>query len=78
MGKEVTPNLSAISTDIVNKIIDDLVARSGIGDEWEQIDWDVQGEIEERWMEIAEEILSAHFGTNDESVVKAHYEPDVY
>lgn len=37
---------------IVEKIIDDLISRRGIGDEYEQCDEDVQEEIHDSWVEI--------------------------
>ncbi len=35
----------------VEAIIDDLSGRKGIGDEWDQIDPDIQDEIIEEWQE---------------------------
>ena len=37
---------------IVCEIIDDLIDRKGIGDEWCAIDKKVQAEINRRWIEI--------------------------
>ena len=44
--------LENLATDIVNSIIDDLLARTGLADEWEEIDWDMQEEIKEGWIGI--------------------------
>jgi hypothetical protein len=36
----------------VDEIISDLKGRKGIGDEWEQIDEDIQKEIRDTWQDI--------------------------
>ena len=42
--------------DIIRNIVDDLIydlnCRSGLGNEWDQIDDDIRLEIKERWVEI--------------------------
>ncbi len=38
---------------IVELIIDDLIERQGLGDEWELLDEEVQAEIREAWIGIA-------------------------
>jgi hypothetical protein len=38
---------------IVDAIIRDLSDRSGIGDEWHQIDEDLQAEVRDTWIELA-------------------------
>lgn len=42
---------------IVDEIIEDILNRSGLGDEWEQIDKDIQEEIKEKWCKIINETL---------------------
>jgi hypothetical protein len=37
---------------IIDKIIDNLSGRCGIGDEWHEIDEDIQEEIKEDWIAI--------------------------
>lgn len=37
---------------IVDAIIEDLSDRRGLGQEWEQINSDVQAEIRQRWMDL--------------------------
>lgn len=39
---------------IVSKIISDLRGRKGIGDEFDQIDADIQEEITQTWIDIVE------------------------
>ena len=51
MNKEIKIRMA------VMLIISDLSDRSGIGDEWEQIDSFTQGEIEEEWCEIIRNAL---------------------
>jgi len=43
--------------EIVEAIIDDLMSRKGLGDEWDQIDDDIQGEIREAWVAIVRAAL---------------------
>ena len=38
--------------EIVNEILNDLTDRSGLGNEWDNIDSDIQKEIKEAWAEI--------------------------
>lgn len=40
--------------DAVHEIIDDLSDRRGLGQEWDQIDEDIQQEIMNKWMDIIE------------------------
>ncbi|MBI2633454.1 MAG: hypothetical protein HYW78_03670 [Parcubacteria group bacterium] len=47
-----------ISEKIVNEIMKDLCDRSGLQNEWENIDSDVQGEIKKEWRKIVIEILN--------------------
>lgn len=42
----------AIAIMIVDGIIADLSDRSGLSDEWDTIDEDIQSEIREEWIEI--------------------------
>ncbi len=37
---------------IVDKIIDDIDMRKGLGDEWEAIEPEIQEEIKEAWLNI--------------------------
>jgi hypothetical protein len=43
---------SMIADHIVHEIIDDILDRKGLGDEWEAIDEDAQDEIKEAWRKI--------------------------
>ena len=45
--------------NIVDKIIDDLTDRGGLGNEWDQIDEDIQAEIKEEWVNIIKDSLKA-------------------
>lgn len=47
---------------IVEAIIKDLKDRSGIGDEWSQIDESTQIDIRLEWMEITKNIIDKEFG----------------
>lgn len=38
---------------IVNRILADLCDRSGLQNEWEAIDHDIQDEIKDSWIDIA-------------------------
>ena len=49
--------LENLATEIVDSIVDDLLDRTGLAGEWEEIDWDVQEEIKEVWREIVVEKL---------------------
>ena len=42
---------------VVEEIVSDLSDRKGIGDEWGQIDSDIQEEIKEKWFNIIKRIL---------------------
>jgi len=44
-----------IAAKIVNKIIADLTDRSGLQNEWEGIDADIQDEIKQTWINIVVE-----------------------
>jgi hypothetical protein len=48
----------SMAEEIVNEIINDICDRSGIGDEWDNLDKDVEEEIIDGWKEIILEILS--------------------
>ena len=43
---------------IVNAIITDLSGRKGIGDEWDQIDSEIQDEIRSYWQKIVNDYLT--------------------
>ena len=43
---------------IVNKIIDDLADRAGLGDVWESIDKDIKEEIKNAWTDIVDDGMS--------------------
>jgi hypothetical protein len=47
-----------IAQNIVEKIIDDISDRSGIGNEWECLDEDIQDEIREVWVKIIEKEIA--------------------
>lgn len=40
------------ATTVVNNIVEDLLDRSGLGDEWENIDDDIKEEIKKEWVKI--------------------------
>jgi len=42
---------------IVDKIVDDLSDRRGIGQEWDQIETDIKNEIKETWCNIVDKVL---------------------
>jgi hypothetical protein len=48
-------NIVIASNNIVDRIIDDLSDRSGIGDIWDSMAKHVQNEIREVWLNIIEE-----------------------
>jgi hypothetical protein len=50
-------NRDAIAKEIVEKIVEDITDRAGIGNEWEQIDEDIQKDIIDEWMVIICNIL---------------------
>ena len=54
MSKRTTQQARAA----VKAILDDLTDRRGLGQEWEQIDDDIQAEIRAAWVAI----LVQHFG----------------
>ena len=59
MEKKITDwKLNDIAIKIVDDIINDLLGRKGLADEWEEIDWDIQEEITDKWIEIVEKRLS--------------------
>jgi hypothetical protein len=41
-----------METKIVQEIIDDILDRKGLGDEWEQTSPKIQEEIKNKWIEI--------------------------
>ncbi len=43
--------------NIVNDIIEDICDRKGLGNEWENIDEDIQEEIKEKWFKIVDKNL---------------------
>lgn len=46
--------MSKLVVKAVKAIIRDLAGRSGLGNEWEQIDKEIQEEIEREWQRIVE------------------------
>jgi len=54
-----------ISKEIVNIIANDISDRSGIGDEWDNIDINIQEEIIDEWKEIIIKILTKNYYEND-------------
>ena len=44
--------------NIINEIIEDIQDRSGLGDEWDNIDKNIQKEIKEKWFEIINKKLN--------------------
>ena len=48
------------TTDIIRRIWDDLIDRSGIGDELEQVDEATQFEIKTKWHELIADALIIH------------------
>jgi hypothetical protein len=45
-------SIYSISEEIVNDIVDDILCRCGIGNEFECVDEDTQKEIKETWKQI--------------------------
>ena len=43
---------------IIDRIIEDLSDRCGLGDEWDQIDDDIKDEIKEKWKDIVLDVLT--------------------
>lgn len=50
--------IEKISENIVNDIVSDITDRRGLGDEWENIDKDIQKEIIESWKDIVKLYIS--------------------
>jgi len=48
-----------LAKTIVKRIIEDLEGRSGLGNEWEYCDSDVQAEIKQTWSQIVEKELAS-------------------
>lgn len=46
--------VSDIARTIVDDIVSDIEARSGLGDEWDGVDGSVQMEILDEWAEIVQ------------------------
>lgn len=53
--------MEPLAKKIAKEIIEDLCKRKGIGDEWNQMDEDVQEEIIETWAEIIDPYLYCVF-----------------
>jgi hypothetical protein len=49
--------MAEVAKTIVNRIISDLTGRSGLENEWDSIDEDIQNEIRETWESIVTEEL---------------------
>jgi hypothetical protein len=49
--------LSTIARYVVNDIMQDMMERGGLSDEWEYIDPETQDEIIECWIDIVEQRL---------------------
>ena len=49
--------INELAEAVVDKIIDDLTDRKGLGDVWRQIDEVIQSEIKEIWMDLVIEAL---------------------
>jgi hypothetical protein len=49
--------LTRVARFVVNDIMQDMMERGGIGDEWEYIDPDTQDEIIECWIDLVEQRL---------------------
>lgn len=44
---------------IVDKIINDMSGRKGLGDEWDNIDHDVRDELRETWEQLVRDVMLA-------------------
>ena len=44
--------------NIINEIIEDIQDRRGLGDEWDNIDKDIQEEIKKEWFKIINKKLN--------------------
>lgn len=49
-----------IAEEIVKEILSDISGRSGLGDTWDSIDTEIQGEIEAEWKNIILSSLKKH------------------
>lgn len=52
-------DVNAVADLIVDEIIEDLSDRGGLGDEWSNIDDDIQDEIRQQWKTIVLQALNA-------------------
>ena len=50
-----------LAKKIVNEIVRDIEDRSGLGNIWDELDYDIQLEIREKWEEIVNEELQFAF-----------------
>lgn len=53
-------NRSFLAEQIVAQIIEDFTSRSGLEDEWDQIDKAMQAEIKKDWKQIVTNVLDQH------------------
>jgi hypothetical protein len=54
--------MTDVAKRIVDAIITELCDRSGLGDEWENCDEEIQEEIRQSWLEVVENNLKAFGG----------------
>ena len=50
-------DIYAVTSDIIRRIWKDITGRSGIGDEFEQIDEEMKYEIKNKWHELIADAL---------------------
>jgi hypothetical protein len=75
----ITPNMDtfAKAKKIAQAIKKDISGRSGLGDEWDQIDADIQEEIEAKWIDVVQKILNKTNATTPPMPKKVKTEPPI-
>lgn len=53
-------DIYSITADIIRRIWEDITDRSGIGDEFDQLNEDIQLEIKTKWHELITDVLKLH------------------
>ena len=53
-------DIYSMTTDIIRRLWDDITDRSGIGDEFEQLDDEIKLDIKNRWHELIMDVFVQH------------------
>lgn len=61
MGLSIKEKMEHIVQESVDSIITDIEDRKGLGDEWYQIDDEIQEEIKEEWRTKIKGIIKRYF-----------------